>query len=223
MALTLAGKKIERVMVVDDNEDARKALSLHITDANLEPILKENPLSSIDEFLIDTKNQVDAIVCDHKLTQGGYANFNGAEIVANCYKEHVPALLCTAWSKADIDSMRRYLRYIPVLLSTSEVEPDVIVKGIECCLKEFKKEFPPNRIPIQTLIRIEDRDNDQKPSIIYCVVPGWNPNEVVRFPLDLVNEELQDLVLPDNRFFAKVNIGAEIESELYFTEFEYRE
>ncbi len=78
------------------------------------------------------------------------------------------------------------------------------------------------KCPVKTLIRIEERDDDQKPPIVYCTIPAWSPREVVRFSLDIVDKELMDHIRPGERFFAKVNIGAEDQSELFFVDFEYR-
>ena len=59
--------------------------------------------------------------------------------------------------------------------------------------------------------------------MVYAVIPGWDPDEVVRFPLIIFPEELRQSVVPGARFFAKVNIAATHHDELYFEDFEVLE
>ena len=53
---------------------------------------------------------------------------------------------------------------------------------------------------------------------MFCVL-GWDPETKVRFPLDPVPAELRHDAIPGKRFFARVNIGALREEDLFFTDF----
>ena len=222
MSLVIAGKTIERVKIVDDDANGRKGVALIVGDADLEPLPEDGPLPKLNEFLSTAIAEADAVVCDHRLKQGTYAHFDGAEAVARFYELGFPAVLFTAWSKADIDAIRLYRRYIPALIPSDKVDPDSITKGFQVCVEEFNGRFLPSREPVRTIVRIESVDREQKPPIVYAVVSSWNPREVVRFPLDVVAQNLRGYVEPDKRLFAKVNIGAEDQADLYFEDFEYR-
>ncbi len=210
------------IAVVDDSDDARETLSAELRDAqfNAKPLI--GPFKSADELVGIARGEADAIVCDHHLSTRNYAYCTGAEAVAISYDVRFPAVLVTSWSKALIDDMRRFRRKIPVLLSHDEADPDVIAKGFEICIQEFSNHFLPKRRPWKTLLRVEEVDLDTKNPIVFANIPGWNPSEIIRFPMDIIPFEFRAEIKPGTRFFAKVNTGAESDEELYFDEFEFR-
>ena len=212
---------IHRVKIEDDDMGARQGIAFGVEDADLTPLSVDGPLPNIDQFVQEAVASADAVICDHHLKQGTYACFNGAQAVALFYRKQFPALLCTAWSKADIDEIRRYRREIPSLIPANP-DPDLIIRGFEVCIDEYKGKFLPGREPVKTIVRIEDIGHEQKAGFVYAVVPGWNSREVVRFSLDIVSKSLREHVKPDVRFYAKVNIGAEDQADLYFYDFEFR-
>ena len=222
MSLAIAGKNIENVKIVDDDKNARKSLAFNVDDAGLHPVPEGGPLPNIENFVANTIKEVDAVVCDHRLKLGTYSSFDGAEVVARFYQRQFPVVLCTIYSDADIDTMRLYRRFIPALIPTGDVEPESIVRGFEICIKEFGGNYLPSRRAVQTLVRIEDVDQGQTPHIVYGVVPGWRPQTAVRFPITVVDNSLRQYVKSGERFFAKVNIGAENHEDLFFEDFEYR-
>ncbi|MEN8221598.1 MAG: hypothetical protein ABFS56_35710 [Pseudomonadota bacterium] len=91
---------------------------------------------------------------------------------------------------------------------------------VKQCLNEFEKQYAPDRKPWRTLVRIEEINRDSEKPMVYAVIPGWEPDKVVRFPLVIFPEEQRKIVIPGARFFAKVNIGATHHDELYFEDFE---
>lgn len=222
MSLTIAGRSVGSVKIVDDDKNAREGLSFSVEDAELHPICEDGPLPPLKDFVAKTVKEVDAVLCDHHLKLGRYAGFDGTEVVSYFYQRRFPVVLCTSWSKADIDAMRLHRRFIPVLIRTDEVSPESIVKGFEVCIEEFKGNYLPSRREVQTLVRIEDTDIEQNPNIVYAVVPGWNPRQVVRFPITVIDKSLWQHVKAGERFFAKVNIGAENQADLFFVDFDYR-
>jgi hypothetical protein len=222
MSVVIAGRKIERVRIVEDDPSNRESMSEVVADANFKPVLENGPLPDLKKFITNAIEDTDAFIFDHHLKQSQYAPFDGAQAVASLYKK-CPSLLCTQWSKADIDGMRLYRRYVPVLIPTDKLDTDKVTEAITVCINEFNNKFLPSREPVQTILRIESVDFEQKPPIVYGVVPSWNPRQVIRFPISVIkNESLQQYVRPDARFFVHVNLGAEDEAELYFDGFDYR-
>ena len=221
MALDLAGNTINRIKIVDDKADVRKIIAINVEEAQLEPVLENGPLPPLEEFISTSITNADAAICDHRLSLGTYAQFNGAEAVAQFYKHRWPALLCTTWSPADIDAMRQYLRKIPVLIHTDELDPDAIAEGFEYCIREFNNEFLPNRRPWRTLVRVEEVDKEMAPPMFFVVLSGWHSSDKIRLPLNIIPPKLQSRIKPGIRLHAQVNKGAESQENLYFESFEF--
>jgi hypothetical protein len=216
MMMHLEDLAISRVKIVDDNALARRSLALTLADVRWEPVDEPGPLRNLDEFVNASITSVDAVICDHRLTT--YARFSGAEAVAKFYQRRFPAILCTAWSRADIDAMRPYRRFIPVVIGTGDANPEVILEGFRLCKKELAGEFSSTRKPWRALIRVVDLDLETKS--LYVVIPSWNSTEVIRLPLELIPDASQAKLSPGFRFHAQVNIGSEDQNDLYFEDFE---
>ncbi len=222
MTFTFEDRSISSVAVLDDNEDSRETMSDELRHASFTPA----PIGRHDadkESLIDTiTGAANAAVCDHHLL--GYAPCSGAEAVSGLYEVEFPAVLVTAYFKADIDQIRPFRRGIPTLLTPDEAseDPDSIVRGFELCIREFREDFSPTRRPWRTMLRVDDVEEFHGVPMVYIVLPGWNSSEVIRFPRSMIPEELHSFVQPGERFFATVNKGAEDQLELYFENFEHR-
>ena len=221
MSLTINNKSIERVMVVDNQPDSLDAIAYSIEEASLEPIVYQKPFTSIEECLSKVTTQAEAAIFAHHLGPQNTIHFSGASAVAHLYQQQFPSLLVTAWAEADIDTIRPFRKNIPILLKSDEADPQLILSGFEQCVKEFFGDYSSSRRKWRTLIRIEDVDLEKL--IAYVVIPGWNPNKVVRLPLIMFPEAQREKVIPNARFFAKVNTGALHHEELYFEEFEVAE
>jgi CheY-like chemotaxis protein len=219
MSTVILGQRITRVKVVDDDARARAGTALTVKDANLEPFPTAGPLPALAEFVRNAKHQSDAVVCDHRM-RGRYASFDGAEAVARLCRAKCPAVLCTAWTKADIDTMRQYLPDIPSLISTDDMNPDTLLYGFEVCIREFKNDPIPSRRPWRTLIRVKGVSLDTNPKLFFVSIPGWDSKEVIRLPLDLISADKRPLIHEGFRFFAKVNKGTDRSEMLFFSEFE---
>ncbi len=221
MSLNLGGSEISRVNIVDDKPDVRKVIALTVEEANLEPVPENEPLPSLKEFIDAATQKADAGICDHKLSLGQYAQFNGAEAVARFYELNWPALLCTTWSKADVDAMRMYRKKIPVLIHTDDLNPDTIARGFEYCIREFNGDFSLTRRPWRTLVKVEEVDKLMVPQMFFAVLPGWYSSDKIRLPLNLIPQKFWSHIEPGARFHAQVNKGAESQDELYFDNFEF--
>jgi len=220
MGLNILGQSIARVKIVDDDPTARKAMAFTVTDADFEPLPDDGPLPQLTKFVTLAKQSVDAVVCDHRL-KGQYARFNGAEAVAELYKVACPSVLCTRWSVADVDAIRPYIRYIPALISSDNVNPETIASGLARCIHEFRNDPVPSRKAWRTLVRVESVERSLKPPLFYVAVSGWDSKEIIRLPLQLIPYKGRRLIKPGFRFFAKVNKGAELPEALFFTDFEF--
>jgi len=220
MSLMINNKSIQRVMVVDDQPASRDAMAYSLEDAELEPIFHKAPFTSMTECL-STVTTTDAAIFDHHLKPGNYANFDGAEAVAQLYKQRFPSLLITKFAETDVDNIRPFRRNIPVIILSEEASSETITGGIKQCLEEFENHYSTERRPWRTLLEIEEVNRES--NVVYAIIPGWHPDKLVRFPLVMFPENFWPLVVADAYFFAKVNVGATHQNQLYFQDFEVAE
>jgi hypothetical protein len=222
MAVSIRTKKIKRVAVIDDNREARESMADSLLSAHFNPRPLPGPFNNASDIVACAMKRADAAVCDHHLIVENFAKCTGAEVVAGFYRRKFPAVLVTAWWAPDIDEIQFYRRWVPTLLKPP-ADPDEIEKGFFRCMEEHEQKFRPPRRPWRTLIRIEEVRGRTDNSPVCAVIPGWNPSEVVRFPLRIIPKGLRRHVKPGARFFAQVNKGAHDQADLYFEGFEYRE
>jgi hypothetical protein len=220
MVLVVAGREIERVSIVDDDSGAREGYEYSVEDLDLTPIQEAGPLGTLDDFINRTSVRSDAAICDHHLRKRNYAQFNGAEAVAAWYRRGFPALLCTRYETAEVEEIRRYMRYIPVMMKPDRLDPSTLEAGIDQCIGEFNGEFKPNRRPWRTLVRVDDVVQDGLHPWFGVIVPAWDSGEIVRIWFDQVPANLHAIIKPDVRLHATVNLGAESPEELFFDNWE---
>lgn len=218
MPLMIDGTSIERVVVFDDNPAAREAYTYPLEELHVEPIPVEGPLESVDQVAELLPTRAGAVLCDYHLTKKNYAAFNGEEIIVRCYEKKIPAVLCTRYT--DTDRLRRHRRSIPVLMRLGDLSPETIVSGFRSCIMEFGGDFQPDRRPWRTLVRVEEVVEEGPTKSVYVVLPGWDPNKVVRLGLEDLPANIQPLAKVGKRFHAQVNVGADRDDELYFVEWE---
>lgn len=221
MALSIAGQKISKLKIIEDDVGAQDSYAEMVEDIDIVPDKVKGPLDSLSIFIENQIDDTDAFIFDHNLKQSGYAEFNGAEAVAKLYRIR-PSVLCTAWTIAAQDTIRLHRRYIPSLVHSDDMNPDLLARGLEVCVNEFNGKYLPSREPIKTLVRIENVDEDQKPKIVNAVIPSWNPKEVIRFPLTLAPPDIRENIREGARLWAQVNLGAEDHTGLFLDSFEFR-
>jgi hypothetical protein len=109
---------------------------------------------------------------------------------------------------------------VPILLSSENFDdPETIRECFRICGQEvWDGVLSLQRRPWRTIIQIEEVDFKIK--TVDALVPGWNPDVKVRFPLDLIDRYLHDRVESGRHFFARVNTCAEREEDLFFYDFE---
>jgi hypothetical protein len=221
MPITIAARSIRRISIIDDQAPVRESYELSVEDLGAESVPEAGPLAPLPNCVESVSRRTDAAICDYNLKVRDYSPFNGAELAAEFYKVHFPAVLCTKWHTASIDEMRPYRRFIPSMVDPAKLDPSSIARGIEACIREFGGEYLTVRRPWRTLVRVEDvRRLDQGAIFLYVVVPAWNANEVVRLPSEIIPSDVLRDLGPGSRLHARVNLGANGNEELFFEEWE---
>ncbi len=210
-----------RVAVVDDNIDGAEAMCEIVADAKFHAEVLSPSGSSLESVANQISSSFDAAVCDHHLRAGQAFSFEGADLAAALYDRKVPAVVHTRWADALEDDLRRTRRRVPILLRMKDYDdPETIRAGLEQCQREFHGEFSPERKPWRTLVRVEEIDRGRTPILVYAVVPEWDADKRVRFPLSLIPNRIVPAVELQKRLFAQVNVGASIVDDLFFMDFE---
>ena len=220
-----------RVAVVDDREGQAETAAGIAEEADLVPsIFSETAgtFDSTDQLLkLVYSDGCDAVICDHRLSQTGFASFTGAEFVANLFREGIPGVLLSTFSAIDSEtSIKLHRAEIPSLIDRSALDPDELLTALRRCESELAGQVAPERRLSRTLVRIESTSSESEIPVLDAIVHTWDPNHAVRFPLDLIEDpDIRDAFTTSHRtptrLFARVNIGCRSESELYFRDFEW--
>ncbi len=209
---------IKRVAVIDDDPNARKGYKTLMDDMEVQPVFENGPLEELGSYVSSLCSRTDGVFCDYHLKKRAYAQFNGDELAARLYNMKKPVVICTNYTDWDVTLMRKHRRYIPVVLQ-GEAEPDDVLDAFRICINEFNGEYSARRKPRRQLVRVEECIEDE---YAYVVVPGWDPHKRIRIQCESMPQPVLAKIKNDEivRLHAKVNIGAEEESELYFTDWE---
>jgi hypothetical protein len=218
MSLMISGRPIDRIQLIDDDPNVRASYVYPVEELSALPIMAEGPYPILADFIQRSKEVADAAICDFQLRAKNYAGFNGAETVALMYQNQYPAILCTKYEQSNIDDMRKFRRYIPVLLKPNELNPSSIIESFELCIKEFTNQYSTQRKPWRTLVRVDDLDKEN--GYIYVIVPAWDSNEIIRIKIDDLPKNVREKLAEKSRFHALVNIGAEYHPDIYFEQWE---
>lgn len=213
--LELQNRSITRALIVDDDPEARHSYEYIIEELELDPLPVEGPLESVPAF-IDTIEMSDVLLCDYHLKLRNYATCDGDQLVAECYKANIPAVLCTTFTDAVL--RRDCLRYIPGLIKSGNPEPNALVNGWGRCLSELNGLFEPSRRPWRTLVRIAELDDQRQ--LAYVIVPPWDVRKKIPIDMDSLPSAIRNRLAPDRRFHAMVNTGADNHEDLFFESWE---
>ena len=219
MPFQIENKTFERVSIVDDDFEARGSYEYSVEELGVTAVQEDGPLNDLQRFLEELPTRADAVLCDfHLRKQGHYADFDGDALVAACYRDNFPAVLCTSYTDVDIISLRSRRRFIPVLLKPRDLNPDNIANGFQQCVQEFNGNFQPSRRPWRTQVRVEEVEAERR--YFYVVISGWSSREKISISFDNLPRIFQSLVEPQKRLHAQVNVGAENPDDLYFDSWE---
>lgn len=222
MSLTLLDKSIERVCLIDDDEDVRQGYAMSVEDMDIAVADEEGPIHDLGSLLATMNQGHDAVICDFNLKVKNYSSINGDEIVSGLYKNHIPAVLCTRNEPHLHEAIRRKRRYIPVVLSPKKVTHEAIIHAFQTCIEEFQGVFAPPRKPWRTMIRIEGGEPTSDGLLrVNAVIPEWDPSTLLNFEWIIgANEALQlakksiesgDIL----RMYVTVNVGADAQDDLF--------
>lgn len=217
MARAIEGKQIDRVVILDDNKASRQAIIETVADGNVNAVPVDGPLRGFDEAIRQITTTGDALVSDLHLTEGRYADFDGARVVAEVYRRGFPGVLYTAWAEPKLDEIRRYRRWMPAVIDCEDAtDPEAFFLGFQLCLKEFSGHFSATRKPWRVLVRVEEAILAGPTPKVCVVIPGWHATRVIKLlPVDIPKSVLKEIELGKNRFHAMANKGAESAGELY--------
>ncbi|HMD71933.1 MAG TPA: hypothetical protein VKF41_11345 [Bryobacteraceae bacterium] len=218
----------QAVAVVNDDEVYQDSWSLQLREAGYEPYVvrrpDSRPFQSIGELADEVERHAPLAVIDHRLAPKGLAQFSGAAAIAELYdRRRTASLLVTTWEQQDANTtIRLHRRRVPVLMSPQDFDdPETIRRCFASCAREVRdRQVPMERRPWRTAVLIEGRHTDSTFAVVDALVPGWNPELKVTFPLDLIQAPLCDRATQGQLFFALVNIGAERGEDLFFSDFE---
>ena len=217
MTVLIGGRQINRVLIVDDDPEARDSYAYPIEELELESV-KVPGIQDTPESFVSTVRDSDAVVCDFHLKKRSYARYDGDLLLAACYREGIPGVLCTTFTDVADTIRRDCLRYIPALLKTCSPEPDALVKAWGVCVSEMEDSFLPTRRPWRTLVRVEEVDSDR--GFFYAVVSSWDAEKKIKINSECLPEEIRDHLAAGKRLHAQVNTGAHSYEDLFFDEWE---
>lgn len=210
---------VKRVGVIDDYEEGRATLAFMVEDASLEPVLQNDSVTDLDGYLYSITQKFDAVVTDHHLRKvKSYFPIDGAELAALCYHRQIPSLLVTRYEQPEILEIRKFREKLPVVLTPDEYNVDSLITGLEKCINEFKGNITVGRKAWRTLVRVDDIKDDKN---LYIIVPGWNSQQAIALNMNNLPDDLQKIIKPDMRLFAKVNIGNDNANELFIKDWEF--
>jgi hypothetical protein len=218
MGIVISGRSINRIQIIDDDPGVRASYEYPVEELSVLPVIAEGPLPALGHFIQQAREVADAAICDFQLRVRNYAAFNGAETVTLMYQNQFPAVLCTRYEQSNIDDIRIYRRYIPVLMKPNELNPSSLVKGFEICINEFTNQYSIHRKPWRTLVRVDDFEEDN--GYFYVIVPAWDPNQSIRMKKTDVPQSVIKILRRQSRFHALVNVGAESHQDIYFDKWE---
>ncbi len=218
MLQTLDGSALQKVAVIDDDPEVRDSYADFLDYLGLDPVDEKGPLGPLDRFVEESRGRSQAAICDHRMSIGPYAGFDGAQLVSEYCQQGFPALLCTSYEGV-IDEITPHRKHIPILLSSDDLDPDSIRIGFERVIAELRGEIPPSRRPWRTLVHVSDVDTVRR--YFHFRLPGWDPHKGLRLRIeDVEPESVRSLLREDSWFHAHVNIGAESHEDLFFERWE---
>jgi len=211
---------ITDVAVIDDDKQSAAVTGVLLEEVGLRPRFVSPHYDDPARLASDIASTAEAAVCDHRLQPGGFASFDGATAVAALFRRGLPAVLITQFLMDADTSIRRWRKFVPVLLTRERADGRLIAEGLERCASEIRGEFTSERRPARALVRIENVTDESNQRVADALVPQWHVQQAIRFPVDLLPEALRDAVAPGVRFFAQVNINAPGDADLYLSDFE---
>ena len=108
-------REFGRVLIVDDEPEARDSYAYPVEEVGLEPVKVQGPVGTPESFIAGVEPS-DVVLSNYRLKRHGYALCDGDVLMAECYKAGIPGALCTTFTDAGITIRRDCLSYIPASL-----------------------------------------------------------------------------------------------------------
>jgi hypothetical protein len=217
MGISISDRQVKRIWIIDDDESARASYQDSLVGSVFEVSSPDNMAPDPDLFFKGLE-PTDAIISDHQLKAKNYFSINGAELVAKCYHQKIPSILVTKYDKVQMTEIRRFRKFIPVLINPREFDVDRIPDKLSICINEFNGNIRTDRKLHQTLARIDSVDDTH----IYIIIPGWDSKEIIAIDKSELPEQYKDALLEDKRLLVRSNIGCEKKDDLFFENWEIR-
>ncbi len=227
--ITRAGTVFRNVGVLDDDDGQAKTVGFQLEDVGVEPVIADlddvPTLESAIAWILE--RELAGLICDVQLNnlQRGM-QFQGAQLVSRVVEEHrLPCVLTTGFG-ADLGMLvRPYRAHVPVLLGREETEdPDALVGGLHRCAAEIRDGRGDERRTWRVPLFIERTGMTEHGAALDVRVGGWAHKTPMRFPASMLGPERAappaDGGLVGKVFFARVNLGAERESDLFLEDVE---
>lgn len=214
---------MKKIAIVDDDYDCRESLAILVEDAGYVPELIEGTFGNEKGLLINEikRRNVFGVISDHRLSHGHLANFYGSELLASMYDLKIPSILITQFLDLDADtSIRKYRDKLPAVIGRGTQNPELITQLLDFSKKEIVDGRTVSRKPHRALIRIDDYGSGFQEGIIEGVVTNWNSESTVKFPVELIPENVRkQMNCSDiNRLIAFVNTGASSPNDIFITD-----
>ena len=220
-----------RVAVVDDIVGQAETTAGIAEEARLVPHIISEADGGLQYpqqlFQLVQDSNCNAVICDHRLSQTGFASFTGAEFVSNLYDRGIPAVLLSTFSATDGEtSIKLHRARIPSLIPRNDLDPRRIMVGLNRSESELAGHIAPDREPWRTLVRIEGVSREGVIPVAEAIVHTWKPELAIRYPIALIEDVSirQHLMENDSwpvRLFAKVNVGCDDANDLFLQSFEW--
>ncbi len=214
----------KRIAVFEDNATQRERYADTILSLGMEAIRVDTPppFSQIEPFL--RNNRITGVISDHRLTEGHYSEYVGAQLVKACYGLRIGAVLITSYTHLDANTtLRINRRWLPCVINSEQLNNPRL--EIQAALAIADAEARQGLLPLQrepfravmTVTRAETLGNRQ---MVKVLIGQWRSDQEVTFPLEMVPEEMRHKIKPNELLIAQVNLDAELAEDLYFENFE---
>jgi FixJ family two-component response regulator len=226
MAVMEAPSKAETdfgvVAILDDDVTQAKTVFFQLEELGLESLIVDlDSVPTLADAVEVVRRHAGSLITDVQLNNlHGGIEFDGAELVAALVSGYrMPCVLTTGFAPDVWAFVRPHRRDIPVMLARDDTEePERLLEGLQRCAEEIQSGRDATRRTYRVPLFIERVATTE--SAIDVRVGGWKHKASMRFPATMLHpahsgdEDLRDL--QGKVFFAKVNIGADTESELFF-------
>ena len=210
------------VAIVDDNRRGRERFADFMLSEGYDPVVFDHGITSIKDLLREANSKkIDYGIFDHRLSEGRYASFLGAEGVSTFNDNLKASILVTGYERDDCETtIRQHRKKIPVLLHMSEVNASELNLGLRKVYSEILKgEVPIERQPCRSILTVVDMIQKGKITVVKVIVGQWSPDEPIGFPLDMLPEDLRTTIKIDDHLIANVNVDALKSEDIYFENF----